>query len=171
MKKIFYILDTSAILSGKPISLDNAKMVTTPAVSNELKPGGRDYRTFQLLQEKGLMIQSPSRLAENEVKETAKKTGDIDRLSSADIEVLALALDINKNSNREAIILTDDYTIQNIASNLNIKFQGFSQEGIRKKFKWVYRCPGCGKRFKESIKICPICGTETKISVNRKEHI
>jgi UPF0271 protein len=171
MKKIFYILDTSAILSGKPISLDNAKMVTTPAVSTELKPGGRDYRIFQLLQEKGLIIQSPSGLSENEISETAQKTGDMDRLSTADIEVLALALDINKNSNREAIILTDDYSMQNVASTLRIKFQAISQEGITKKFKWVYRCPGCGKRFKESIKICPICGTETKISVNRKEHI
>jgi len=171
MKKQFFIIDTSAILSGKPINLDNANMSTTPGVSEELKPGGRDYRTFQLLQEKGLIIQSPSKESVNKINKTAEETGDKERLSTADIEILALALDINKDVNKETIILTDDYSIQNVANTLNIKFQSFSQRGITKKFKWMYRCPGCGKRFKESIKICPICGSETKISISHKEHI
>ena len=171
MKKQFFIIDTSAILSGKPINLDNANMSTTPGVSEELKPGGRDYRTFQLLQEKGLIIQSPSKESVNKINKTAEETGDKERLSTADIEILALALDINKDVNKETIILTDDYPIQNVANTLNIKFQSFSQRGITKKFKWMYRCPGCGKRFKESIKICPICGSETKISISHKEHI
>jgi hypothetical protein len=43
MKKQFFIIDTSAILSGKPIQLKDATLVTTPGVSNELSPGGRDY--------------------------------------------------------------------------------------------------------------------------------
>ena len=107
----------------------------------------------------------------NKINKTAEETGDKERLSTADIEILALALDINKDVNKETIILTDDYPIQNVANTLNIKFQSFSQRGITKKFKWMYRCPGCGKRFKESIKICPICGSETKISISHKEHI
>ena len=51
MKKKILIIDTSVFLSGKPINLDNVNMVTTPAVSTELSPGGRDYRYFQFLQE------------------------------------------------------------------------------------------------------------------------
>jgi len=51
-KPIIFILDTSAILSGKPIMLDNATLVTTEGVSHELKPGGRDYRAFQFLKKK-----------------------------------------------------------------------------------------------------------------------
>ncbi len=171
MKKQIFIIDTSAILSGKPINLGNANMVTTPSVSEELTPGGRDYRIFQFLQEKGLAIQSASKKSINKIKKTAEETGDKDRLSSADVEILALALDINKNDNKEAVILTDDYSIQNVANTLNIEFQSFSQRGITKKFKWHYRCPGCGKQFKESIKICPICGTKTKISISHINHI
>lgn len=171
MKKQFFIIDTSAILSGKPINLDNANMVTTPSVSEELNPGGRDYRIFQFLQEKGLAIQSASKKSINKIKKTAEETGDKDRLSSADVEILALALDIKKDDNKEAVILTDDYSIQNVANTLNIEFQSFSQRGITKKFKWHYRCPGCGKQFKKSIKICPICGTKTKISISHKNHM
>ena len=171
MKKQIFIIDTSAILSGKPIQLDNSSMVTTPAVSNELNPGGRDFRSFELLKEIGLLIYAPSKKAVNHVKKTAKKTGDETRLSIADIEILALAIDINNESDKEATILTDDYSIQNVASKLNIQFQAFSQNGITKKFKWVSRCQGCKRQFREPIKICPICGSIIKSSVLYKKKI
>jgi UPF0271 protein len=162
MKKQVFIIDTSAILSGRPIRFDNVSIVTTPAVSDELSPGGRDFRIFELLKETGLTIHAPSKEAIDHVKKTAQETGDDTRLSSADIEIVALAIDINKEPDEEATILTDDYSIQNVASSLQIKFQGFSQKGITKKFKWVFRCPGCKKQFNEITKICPICGTKTK---------
>ncbi len=168
MKKQLFIIDTSAILSGKPINFTGENMVTTSSVSDEFKPGGKDYRTFQFLKEKGLLVKLPSKESILKIKKSAEETGDMDRLSSADIEILALAMDVNNEKSREAVILTDDYSIQNVANSLNIKFQSISQRGITKKFKWLCRCPGCGKQFKESIKICPICGTETKISIGNK---
>jgi len=167
--KIF-ILDTSAILSGKPINLDNAKMVTTPGISNELKPGGRNYRSFQFLVERGLSILSPSKESIDKIKIISGRTGDVNRLSKTDIEILALALDI-KNDKKEAVVLTDDYSIQNVAHVLNIKFEAISQSGITKRFKWVYKCRGCGKKFKENIKNCPICGAETKTVISGKKVI
>ena len=171
MKKQLFIIDTSAILSGKPINIASENMVTTSSVSDEFKPGGKDYRNFQFLKEKGLLVKLPSKESISLIKRSAGETGDLDRLSSADIEILALALEVNNEKNKEAVILTDDYSIQNVANSLNIKFQSISQRGITKKFKWLYRCPGCGKQFKESIKICPICGTETKISIGNKYQI
>jgi endoribonuclease Nob1 len=171
MKKQFIILDTSALLSGKPIHFNDASLVTTPGVSNELTPGGRDYQAFEFLKETGLTIHAPSDEAVQQIKKTAKETGDDRRLSPADIEILALALDINKEPDQEATILTDDYSIQNIASTLHIKFEGFSQKGITKKFKWVSRCPGCRKQFNEPTKICPICGTATRSSPRKKENM
>jgi UPF0271 protein len=171
MKKQVFIIDTSAILSGKPVRFDNVSIVTAPAVSDELNPGGRDFRTFELLKETGLAIHAPSKEAINHVKKTAQETGDDSRLSVADIEIVALAIDINKEPDQEATILTDDYSIQNIASTLQIKFQGFSQKGITKKFKWVSRCPGCKKQFNKITKICPICGTKTKSSLLQKKNL
>ena len=96
------------------------------------------------------------------------KTGDIMRLSPADLEVLALAYDFSNKENMEVIILTDDYSIQNVANAAHMSFLSFSQKGITKRFKWISRCPGCGKRFNESQKVCLICGTETKTIRQRK---
>jgi len=140
MKKKIFIIDTSALLSGRPITLEIKEMVTTSAVSAEVNPGGRDYRNFEFLVEKGLSIRSPSKSSKKLVQHASNKTGDLMRLSVADIEILALAVDINKDESKEAIVLTDDYAVQNVASTLNIKFQGFSQRGIQKKFKWQIRC-------------------------------
>jgi endoribonuclease Nob1 len=171
MKKQVFIIDTSAIFSGKPIRLENVTLLTTPGVSDEIRPGGRDYLTFELLKETGLAIHAPSKEALHCVKKTAQETGDDRRLSGADIEVVALALDVNKESDQEATILSDDYSIQNVASALKIKFEGFSRKEITKKFKWVSRCPGCGKQFVEITKICPICGTTTRSSLRKKQNL
>jgi UPF0271 protein len=171
MKRHVIILDTSAILSGKPIHFSDATLVTTPAISDELTPGGKDYQRFEFLKETGLTIHAPSKEALYEVKKTAKETGDDRRLSRADIELLALAIDLNKEPDTDATILTDDYSIQNVATALRIHFLGFSQHVITQKFKWVSRCPGCGKRFNEPVDICPICGTKTRSSPRKKENL
>ena len=170
-KSKVFILDTSAVLSGKPINLDNFMIVTTPGVSKELKPGGRDFRGFQFLIEKGLAIDVPSKESLDKINTTSIETGDTGRLSKADREILALALDVNRNDDKEAIILSDDYSIQNVAHVLNIKFENINQLGITKRFKWIYQCRGCGKKFKENIKTCPICGARMKNIVSRKENI
>ena len=38
-----------------------------------------------------------------------------------------------------------------------------------KKFKWTYRCPGCGKQFREPVKICHVYETDTKLSRTHKK--
>jgi endoribonuclease Nob1 len=168
--KYIIILDTSAVLSGKPIDFKNATLLTTPGVSSEINPGGRDYQLFQNLIEKGLIIQQPSKQSIDKIIEVINKTGDSGRLSKTDIEVLALAYE-KKDEQENVSIITDDYSIQNTANELNICFETISQSGITKKFKWTYRCRGCGKKFKDNIKICPICGAETKPVISSKKSI
>ena len=164
------IIDTSAILSGKSLVLENIKTVTTPGVSSELKPGGKDYQNFQYMLEKGLTVETPSTKSINKIQQKSKETGDLGRLSKTDIEILALALDI-KEKKQEPIILTDDYSIQNIADTLNIKYESISQHGIKKRFKWNYRCRGCGKKYTNETKICPICGASTKKIISKKSDL
>jgi len=163
------ILDTSAILSGKPIDFPNAKIITTNTIDEEIKPGGRDYQNYQFLKEKGLILQKPSNKSIEIIEKASKKTGDNDRLSKIDKEILALAYDFFTN-NRPHLILSDDYSIQNVAEFLNLKYESISQKGISKRFKWINRCRGCGKKFKDNISICPICGANTKkiVSNNKK---
>jgi len=169
-KNKVYVLDTSAILSGKPLNFADAEMITTFSVSSELKPGGKDYQNFMYLKDKGLKFQIPSKESIDFVKKTSKKTGDAGRISQVDLEILALAWDLQKN-NLNIVILSDDYSIQNLASELKIKFESISQKGITKKLKWGVRCTGCNKKFKDNISVCPICGSDTKKIVISSEEI
>ena len=168
MEKI-YILDTSAIFSGKFVNINDALLFTSEGVSKEISPGGRDYNNFHYLIEKGLKIIRPSQKSIQKIIKIIEKTGDVQRLSETDIEILAVALEY-KDKN-EVIIVTDDYSIQNVANVIKIKFEPINQAGITKRFIWVTRCRGCGKKFKDNISICPMCGSDTKKIVSKKSDI
>lgn len=171
MKKTkIYILDTSAVLSGKNTDFAS-NSITATGVSEELSPGGKDYQFFQFLKEKGLKVFSPSKKNLEKTKEHAKKTGDLGRLSNTDIELLALALDIKKQEKTEPILITDDYSIQNLANSMDIKYKTISQQGIKESFIWINKCQGCGKKFKENINNCPICGSKTKKVILEKRSL
>lgn len=149
-----FVLDTSAILSGKDLSATH-ELYSSPKILDELKHG-RMRRRLNYLIESGLRIMSPSKEIIEMVKKIASETGDIARVTEADIEILSLAKEL------DAILLTDDYSIQNLATELNIKYQGVAQEGITETIKWSYRCKGCGRYWKELHDSCPVCGSELR---------
>ena len=149
------ILDSSAILSGVPLQ---GKLVSTPAIEQEFSPGGATYRTFQYLKKAGLMILDPSENAKKRVEDASKKTGDTARLSHADKEILALAYDLKD----DGLLLSDDYSIQNVAREMDIPYSSVTQRGITKIVHWGYRCRGCG-RYSENDRECQICGSPMKM--------
>ncbi|UCF07760.1 MAG: hypothetical protein JSW28_08990 [Thermoplasmata archaeon] len=149
-----YVLDTSAILSGKDFSAD-FQLYSTPKIVDEIAHG-RMRRHLDYLLEAGLRIMVPSEKVLQEVIECAKDSGDIGRVSEADMEVLGLAKEL------EAVLLTDDYSIQNLASILEVRYQGIAQEGIKETFEWRFRCRGCGRYFEKMYEACPVCGSAIK---------
>jgi len=104
----------------------------------------------------GLKIVTPPKKCVALVKEFASLTGDLPNLSKVDIDVLALTYHL------KAILLTDDYSMQNVAKEMGIEYKGVLQEGIKEKFHWKYRCKSCGRYFDEYVEVCPICGGEIK---------
>lgn len=165
------LLDTSAILSGKPFNTDDCTLMTTRLIADELTKGGRDYRFFEYLQAKGLEIHSPTKKSCIFIKKIAKQHGEDSRLSNADIELLALGVEVAQIGTKSPIIYTDDYSIQNIAALLKIHFEPISQKGITKKFKWVRRCQGCKRIINESVDACPFCGSSIDYVVQKKSTI
>lgn len=109
-----------------------------------------------------LRISDCTKESMNRVDEVAKRTGDAGRLSPMDRSVLALALDVN------GTILSDDYSIQNVARVLGLEFRPVGTTGIKKVAKWNYRCNGCGKWYKEKYPECPICGSTMKACRKRR---
>ena len=103
------------------------------------------------------------------VEETSSKVGDVGVLSRADIEVLALALDL-KNDNLSPAIVSDDYAIQNVSETLGIEHASLATFGISHKFDWIYYCPACFRRYttKDAGQPCRVCGTPLRRKVVRK---
>ncbi len=141
-----YILDASAIILRKAVFRE---MVTVPEVIQEIK----DEKSRIYLDVVKIRVEEAKEEFVLEVIDTARKTGDAERLSDADIKLLAKALEIN------GILVTDDYSIQNVAKRLGIKFENIMQKGIEKEFKWIRVCRGCRKITQR--KICEVCGSET----------
>jgi len=59
-------------------------------------------------------------------------------------------------------LLSDDYSIQNLARVMGVPCRGVDQKGISKVFEWQAKCKGCGKVFSADVRVCDVCGSETK---------
>jgi UPF0271 protein len=150
-----YILDATALRSGVVISGED-EWYTTPSVIEEIRRG-KMAKDIEILRDVSIKITSPKQEVITEVKRAAETTGDISRLSETDIEVLALALEL------EALIFTDDYSIQNLAMVLSIEYQPGVEKGITEIFKWESKCSGCARTFDGQKDTCPVCGSDLKL--------
>jgi len=164
------VLDTSAFIMGlDPLGLED-ETYSVPDVAEELRDQtGPSYRLTLSSSSGKMKIQPPTEDSLREVVDHAKLLGDRLVLSKADSSVLALAVDLKK-SGKIPIIVSDDYAIQNVAEGLGIGYQSLSSLGIRQKYKWIYYCPACFKRYVTGdLQICGVCGTKLKRKPLRKE--
>ncbi|MEM0448812.1 MAG: nucleic acid-binding protein [Methanomassiliicoccales archaeon] len=153
------VLDTSALFSMQDLPYET-KVHTTPGVIRELERyGDRRAELWGDL----LEVSEPSVSSKQKVKDAASRTGDISRLSPTDVEVLALAIDL------EAILLTDDYSLQNLAAYLGIPYRPVGLKGIKNIRRWRWRCLGCGKIFENPCSECPICGSRIRSSLSKRD--
>lgn len=166
-----YVLDTSAIIEGYGMQF-KAEHWIPPEVFNEVL--GRWPKTLlELMISIGrIRVKEPDEDSLKIVKEAARKTGDLQALSKADIASLALTLALKK-MRRNPTLLTDDYSIQNVAESLKIKYASLASKGIRYKFNWLHYCPACKAKYsrEEGLTICKVCGSTLKRKVLRKAKV
>lgn len=155
-----YVLDTSVLYNGKDLPA-GFECVITPGVVRELNREEMGDR-LELLLATRIRISSPSERSMQRVAKEAEKTGDSRRLSETDKELLSLSLDLGYE------LITDDYSIQNLAKVLGIPCRGMDQKGIAEVFEWQAKCKGCGKVFPADVRVCDVCGTETKTRRKKK---
>lgn len=151
------VLDTSLLLGGKDPPR-GASWATTPEAEAEISPGGRDARRYEDWRSLGLQVRAASAQAAATVDAAAAKAGTLARLSPADRSLLALALDL------PGTLVTDDYTMLDVAARLGVATQTVNQAGIRGALDFRPRCAGCGRWFDAMPKgqECPVCGSPVK---------
>jgi UPF0271 protein len=158
------VLDTSAFLAGfDPFSV-NEDQATVPSVEEELRTNSITWVRFKTAAENGrIKIKTPTEEYWNKVKASANKVGDAFFLSETDMQLLALALEL-KAAGCNPQIVTDDYSIQNVATQMGIEFASLATFGIRRLLEWMRYCPACHKEYPADYnsKKCTVCGTELK---------
>jgi UPF0271 protein len=155
-----YVLDSSALIGGiNPADLRGESYIS-PLVERETHRNPMiQARIRCAVEERKLVIRQPSRRSLEKVKEKAQKLGET-ILSAADLETVALGLDL-KEEGDEPILISDDYSVENLCESLKLRYDSLITMGIGRLFKWIYYCPGCGM---ESLShgICRVCGTPFK---------
>jgi len=164
------ILDTSAFIAGfDPLSVAD-EVWSVPSVERELASNSLPWTRFKTAIESGkLRVKTPSRTFLERVKESSKTVGDALFLSEVDLQVLALALEL-EDMRRIPLIVTDDYSIQNVADQVGVEFASLMTFGIRYRHHWIMYCPACYRKYPPDYrnKTCNVCGTKLKRKPLRK---
>ena len=128
---------------------------------------------FEAASERGrLKILRPEPQFLEEAERASREVGDVVFLSDADLEILALALQL-KDLGYAPSIVTDDYSIQNVAEKVNVNFIPLITFGIRFQLEWLRYCPACHKKYPPDyrFKVCEVCGTRLKRKPQKKTRI
>jgi endoribonuclease Nob1 len=164
MGKRVMVLDTSAFVGGFDPFTVREDQVAPPMVEEEVKRNAMTLLRFSTAVESGrLKIFAPSQEFINKVKASATSVGDSFFLSETDKQVLALALEIRARGDDPQIV-TDDYSIQNVAKQLGLGYISLVTFGIKRLLTWIRYCPACHRTYPANFKAteCPICGTALK---------
>jgi len=167
-----FVLDASAIIYGFNPQLVEGDHYITPLVVSELS-GRKTKALIDLYLSSGrLRLRSPREETKSHVRAQASSTGDLPVLSETDLEVAALALDL-KNEGLDPVVVSDDYSLQNLCTLLSITFKPMVTRGISQEFWWFIYCPACGATYDSSSRLttCEICGHALKRKVYSKKQI
>jgi endoribonuclease Nob1 len=150
------VIDASAFYSGVSF-LTLSTCYTTNSILSEIKHMNRRYGAIEfLIDSDKLKILEPNKEFVGQVIRMAKKTGDYQRLSTADLSILALALQLN------SVLISDDYAVQNTAALLKIPVRNITTKGITKVRRWIHFCSACNKAYGPNISQCVFCGNNLR---------
>jgi len=142
------VLDTSAFIHEYHT---DGSAATIPMVREELEDESA-YR-FDAMEGGGMRVHIPADDTVDTVRRAATETGDGGELSDTDSRLLAAAFEL------DAVLVTDDYAMQNVADQLGVEVEVIAREGITEQRDWRFQCQGCGREFDDDHDRCPICGS------------
>jgi UPF0271 protein len=164
------ILDSSAFIQG--LDPQNEAAYTVPLVVGELRDGFVVARLRSMESTGRLKIVEPEESYLGVVEDESLRMGESHALSATDKQVLALGLQL-RDVMLEPVIVSDDYSVQNMADALGLGYRGLATPGIKRQFTWTLYCPGCRQEYAkpQPDDVCPICGTDLKRRPSRKRGV
>ena len=156
------VLDTSAIISW-PITALSGGVITSGQIDEIMR---HSPERGEIMDSLGVIICNPNNEYLEQVTSMAKITGDISGLSRNDLSLLALSKEYN------SVLVTDDYRMQNVANNMNIKWKPVIMDGITEIWNWELKCKGCSKVYaapkdtserRNDFGVCSDCGSPLQL--------
>ena len=144
------------------------EIITSPKIIEEIKEGDKNrnilHKIQAALESQTLIVRTPSPASIKIVNNESKKTGDLKALSDADVELIALMLELMKLEPHNVTLFTNDFSMQNLCSELKIPFSSLLRKGIKKKIVWEVYCPHCKDTFPPEYlnSICEKCHSKLK---------
>lgn len=143
-----HVVDANVFIHGSSRNLPFEEIVTVPAVTAELESAAAVNR----FESQDVEVREPSDSSVAAVDDAIDELG-VD-LSRTDTELVALAYEL------DAVLVTDDYAMQNVAERLDVDVATFLQDGIGEVKEWKTVCTRCGRDVDGER--CSVCGGESK---------
>lgn len=153
-----YVFDASAIIGG--FSSKEFQNYITASVISEIKDLKSKIILESAVEEGSILIMEPESVDIKNVSDIITKSGDVLRLSNTDKNLIALAFKLKRES-YDPMVVTDDYSMQNVLKIVGITYRSVLTEGIKGIYGWVKVCKGCKKDYPPEYAFdeCEICGT------------
>lgn len=167
------LLDASAFILGYDTTDTNADLYTVPLVRDELREGGLARLRLDSAARNGqLKIVQPEPSHMIDVGKTIMEMGEANALSETDSQLLALGVQLISKG-LGPVVVSDDYSVQNVANSLGLEFRSLATPGIKRQLTWIIYCPGCRRNFQAEHPegICPVCGTKLRRKPGKKKQI
>ena len=170
-KVLIFIFDTNIFLTGIDFNVIEGVIYTTPSIIEEVSERRYKEKNRNILNKisaaietRKLKLKTPKNEYISKINEISKLTGDFNALSDADKGLLAISLELTEKQEESMRVYSNDYSIENVCSELNIPFSSLFKDGIESKIIWEIYCPYCKKiyRAEDLNKICEICGKKLR---------
>lgn len=170
-KNSILIFDANIFLIGIDFNIIPQKIYTVPEILEELRVEKYASRNRNVINRVNiaidngkLIIKEPAHKYLVQVERISYKTGDVRALSRADRQLIALALEFKDLFDKEVILYTNDYSIQNCCKELEILCKSLIKRGIRRKINFEVYCPHCKTIYDAYMlnELCEICGSKLK---------
>ena len=157
-----FVVDTSALLSWPLTELNGAIIVQSQVKELERHSPTR----AEMVEAVGVIISEPNGDSISSASVEAMGTGDMGGLSITDLHLVALAYE------RNCVLVTDDYRMQNLAERMGIRWESVNSDGISQFWTWKLKCLGCGREYdspetpakrKGLLGECIDCGSKLKL--------
>lgn len=160
------ILDSAVFILGFTQASEGIA-ITSSKILEEARYGGAEYRALASREGRMIQVMDPKSEYVEKIREVVSEMGE-EKLSEADLSILALALQL-RDEKWSVCIITSDYSVQNLASRLRIEVKPILHKGIREIISWETYCSVCKWAGEEKPgNPCPRCGYALKRRPRRR---